>query len=282
MDESARLRLAVVASRHGGPQFAARARELGATAFTTLEHTMPGGTAESAEEEAASLAGRGIGAVILGTPEYPDALRRTRGAPSFLFYLGAPGLMTAPGIGICGSRSASEVGLRAAAACGEEATRQKLTVISGYARGVDTAAHAASLSSGGRTVIVLAEGISHFRVKRGPIASAWDPARALVISQFPPGAPWTAGNAMTRNNVIVGLSLSLLVVEAGEKGGTLAAGTKALRLNKPVLALEFAETPRGNAALIHNGAMPVHSRAELRDLLAEAARDRQGNQLSML
>jgi DNA processing protein len=281
MDGTTRLRLAVAASRHGGPGFAARARELGIAAFTTLEHTMPGSTSDSAEE-AASLASRGVGALILGTPEYPDALRRTPGAPPFLFYLGASALLSAPGIGICGSRSASEVGLRAASACGEEATRQNMTVISGYARGVDTAAHAASLRSGGSTIIVLAEGISHFRVKRGPIADAWDPARALVISQFPPGAAWTAGNAMTRNNVIVRLSLSLVVVEAGEKGGTLAAGMRALRLNKPVLALEFEDTPRGNVALIHKGAMPVHSRAELRDVVARTVRDPQGNQLSIL
>lgn len=57
---------------------------------------------------------------------------------------------------------------------------------------------------------------------------------------------------------------------------------RALRLNKPVLALEFTETPRGNIALIHKGATPVHSRAALRHALARAAQDPQGNQLSML
>jgi DNA processing protein len=282
MDESTQLRLAVAASRHGGSGFAARAREHGLDAFTALENTLPGSDLAGAEQEAASLAGGGVGAILFGTPEYPEALRRTRGAPPFVFFLGAPGLLAAPGIGICGSRDASEAGLRAAVACGEEAARQHLTVISGYARGVDTQAHAASLRSGGSTVIVLPEGISRFRVKRGPVADAWDPARALIISQFPPDAPWSAGNAMTRNNVIVGLSVALLVVEAREKGGTLAAGMRALRLNKPVLALEFVETPRGNIALMHKGATPVHSRAGLRRVLARAVRDPQGNQLSML
>ena len=122
---------------------------------------------------------------------------------------------------------------------GRVATQQGLTVVSGYARGVDTVTHVSALASGGSTVIVLPEGINHFRVKRGPVADVWSEERVLVVSQFPQGRPWSAGNAMTRNNVIIGLSLALIVVEASEKGGTLAAGTKALQLNKPVLALEF-------------------------------------------
>lgn len=64
----------------------------------------------------------------------------------------------------------------------------------------------------------LPEGISHFRVKRGPIGDAWDPTRALVVSQFSPGRPWSAGTAMARNSVIIGLSLGLIVVEADAKG----------------------------------------------------------------
>lgn len=87
---------------------------------------------------------------------------------------------------------------------------------------------------------------------------------------------------MARNNVIIGFSLAFVVVEASEKGGTLAAGTKALRLNKPVLTLEFAVNPAGNAELIRQGAVSICNRAELRRHLMELVKDPQGNQLSMI
>lgn len=282
MDEFTRLLLAVVASRHGDARLTARARELGTTAFADLLRGISHAEQELANEEASELSDRGVGAVLFGSPEYPHLLSHVRGAPSFLFYTGAADLLTAHRIGICGSRNASDEGLRAAAACGEVATRHGLTVVSGYARGVDTATHVSALSSGGSTVIVLPEGINHFRVKRGPVADVWNKGRVLVVSQFPPSRPWSAGNAMARNNVIIGLSLALVVVEASEKGGTLSAGTKALQLNKPVLALEFAMNPRGNAELIRHGAISIRNRTELRARLIEVAKNPQGNQLSMI
>jgi len=282
MDEATRLRLAVVASRHGDARLAARARKLGVAAFTYLLSEVPETELGRADDEASGLSARGIGAVLLGSPEYPYLLSRIRAAPPCLFYLGARELLTAHGIGVCGARNATDEGLRAAAACAEVATQQGLTVISGYARGVDTATHASALSSGGSTVIVLPEGIDHFRVKRGPIANAWDPKRALVVSQFSPSRPWSAGTAMTRNNVIIGLSLALVVVEASDKGGTLAAGTRGLQMNRRVFALEFAHNPRGNAELIRHGAISVQNRVELRKRLAQMADAPQGNQLSIM
>jgi DNA processing protein len=282
MDELTGLLLAVVASRHGDAHLTARARELGITAFADLLGGIPRSEQERASEEASELASRGVSAVLLGSPEYPYLLSRVRTAPPSLFYIGAADLLTAQGIGMCGSRNASDEGLRAAAACAEVATQQGLTVVSGYARGVDTATHVSALSSGGNTVVVLPEGINHFRVKRGPVADVWNEERVLVVSQFSPDRPWSAGNAMARNNVIIGLSLALVVVEASEKGGTLAAGAKALQLNKPVLALEFAENPGGNAELIRQGAISIRNRAELRIRLMEVLKNPQGNQLSMI
>jgi DNA processing protein len=282
MDEFTRLLLAVVASRHGDTHLTARARELGTTVFADLLRRISRSEQERADEEASELASRGVGALLLGSSEYPYLLSRVRTAPPFLFYMGTADLLTAQGIGMCGSRKASDEGLRAAVACGEVATQQGLTVVSGYARGVDTASHVSALSSGGSTVIVLPEGINHFRVKRGTVADVWNEERVLVVSQFSPGRPWSAGNAMARNNVIIGLSLALVVVEASEKGGTLAAGTRALRLNKPVFAIEFAVNPRGNAELIRQGAVSIRNRTELRTRLMEVAKNPQGNQLSMI
>lgn len=282
MDEFTRLRLAVAASRHGDARLTARARELGTTAFTDLLRGISRAEQERADEEASELSDRGVGAALFGSPEYPHLLSHMRAAPPFLFYTGAVDLLAAHSIGVCGSRNASDEGLRAAAGCGEVATQHGLTVVSGYARGVDTITHVSALSSGGSTIIVLPEGINHFRVKRGPVADVWNKERVLVVSQFSPSRPWSAGNAMARNNVIIGLSLALVVVEASEKGGTLSAGTKALQLNKPVLALKFATNPLGNAELIRHGAISIRNRAELRAQLIELVKNPQGNQLSMI
>lgn len=282
MDEDTRLRLAVVASRHGGTGLAARVRDRGDAAFTDLLDEIPETERRQVDDEAAELRERGVGAVLLGSPEYPHLLGRLRSAPSCLFYLGPVELLAARAIGVCGARNATDEGLRAAAACAEVAAHQGLAVVSGYARGVDTVTHSSALASGGTTVVVLPEGVSHFRVKRGAVADSWDPRRALVVSQFSPSRPWSAGNAMTRNNVIIGLSLALIVVEAGDKGGTLAAGTKALQMNRRVFALEFAQTPRGNADLVRHGAVPISSRAHLCKMLDRLADTPDGNQLSML
>jgi DNA processing protein len=200
---------------------------------------------------------------------YPTTLASLRNAPIALFTKGNSELLHAPGVGMCGSRNASPRGLSAAAGCGEEVAGQRLAIVSGYAKGVDTETHLAALRTGGSTVIVLAEGIGGFRQKRAFDEVGLDPDRVLVVSQFPPTQRWTAGAAMTRNGVIAGLGLALVVIEAGEKGGTLNAGSQALRMQRPVLALEFEsmDTPAGNQLLIRDGAMPVRSRADLRRAL---------------
>jgi DNA processing protein len=284
MDDDTKLRLAVVATRRGGASLVARVRSRGDVAFTDLLSEVPEPELGQLYDEATELRERGVGAVLLGSPEYPSLLSSLRSAPPCLFYRGPIGLLAARGIGLCGSRNATDEGLRAAAACAEVAVQQGLTVVSGYARGVDTVTHVSALASGGTTVVVLPEGINHFRVKRGPIADSWDPNRALVISQFSPNRPWSAGNAMARNNVIIGLSLALVVVEAGDKGGTLAAGTKALQVNRRVFALEFSQTPRGNVDLVRNGAVSISGRAHLLKMLdrLDSIPSSNQNQLSII
>jgi DNA processing protein len=100
-----------------------------------------------------------------------------------LFCMGDLRSLNAAAAGMCGSRQATPLGLKAARACGEEVSVRGLTVVSGYAKGVDTQTHLAALDQGGTTVIVLAEGINHFRIKR-EFAKSYDPERILVISQF--------------------------------------------------------------------------------------------------
>lgn len=196
--------------------------------------------------------------------QWPRQVNALPAAPAYLFARGNQELLRAPAVGMCGSRHATERGLDAARMCGKTVAARGWHVVSGYAKGVDTETHLAALSGGGNTVIVLAEGILHFRRKRAFDGLPFNSKTVLVLSQFPPTQRWTAGAAMTRNGLIVTLGGSLVVIEAGETGGTLNAGRQALKLGRPVFALEFSDGPRkGNQALIHDGAQALRTPRQL-------------------
>jgi DNA processing protein len=266
-----RLRLAVAASRHGGgpTRLATKVRREGSGVFDEILSNLTSDQAGGVIEEAELLIEAGVSAVLLGQDGYPDCLAQTRAAPPVLFLRGPLHLLCQPSLGVCGSRHASEEGLRAARACAEAGATHGFNVVSGYARGVDMASHTAALTHGGNTVIVLAEGIQHFRVRRGEFADAWDPTRAVVVSQFASTQPWNAGSAMARNVVIAELSKALVVVEAGATGGTLAAGLHALDRGQPVVVLQLSDAPAGNQLLEQKGAIRIHSREELERYLSD-------------
>lgn len=193
--------------------------------------------------------------LVPGQPDYPPSLSRGGKAP-VLSVLGNLALLDQPGLGFCGSRKASEKGIAVTIDCAEQAVLAGFTVISGYAAGVDFAAHRTALEHGGATILVLAEGIDRFRIRKD-LRSVWDWSRVLVISQFVPQAVWQAYRAMQRNEVIIALSRAMIVVEAGETGGTLAAGMRALELGKPLFVAEYeniSEVAPGNAKLLEKGA----------------------------
>jgi DNA processing protein len=269
MDQLMRLTCAVAATRRGArpARLVDQVRRVGVEAFTTLLDSLDRAEREAVEAEARALSRKQIAATLIGDAGYPTTLGSLTGAPPALFHTGAAGLLGAAGLGVCGSRRAGPEGMRAAGACGAVAAEQGMSVVSGYARGVDTAAHVSALEHGGSTVLVLPEGIDRFTVKP-ELARAWDVERVLVVSQFAPRQPWSAGAAMARNTVIYGMSAALVVVEAGETGGTLAAGRAALTAGRPVLALEFAEIAPGNRMLLAQGAEAIGSREELSAVVA--------------
>jgi DNA processing protein len=225
--------------------------------------------ADAVEQSVERLASQNVSALLLGDADYPAMLAASRAAPPALFVRGAHELLREPGIGTCGSRHAAEASLLAARACSETVVAHRLSLVSGYARGVDMVTHIGALAQGGTTVIVLPEGIERFRVRRGEFADVWDPSRVVVVSQFSPNQPWNAGAAMARNAVISGLSRALVVVEAGDTGGTLAAGLHALERGQPVIVLQLDGEPAGNRILLDQGAIPVRSRQELTERLTD-------------
>jgi DNA processing protein len=217
------------------------------------------------------LAERGVRLLLLGDEDYPDQLSSIKSPPPFLYYWGNLDLAKERGIGMCGSRNASDRGLEAARVCGEEVAKLGWHVVSGYAKGVDTETHLAALAAGAGTVIVLAEGILNFRRKRVFARVPFDEERVLVLSQFRPEQRWSVGGAMTRNGLISALGDALLVIEAGEGGGTLDAGTRALQAGQQVFTLQFSEsaTPVGNRRLLEQGARALSGRRALAKQLSD-------------
>lgn len=173
-------------------------------------------------------------------------------------------LLEQKSLGFCGSRRASDKALRIARNCAHKAAEKDVIAVSGNAAGVDSAIHAQALQSGGSTIIVLPEGIEHFRIKSA-LRDIWDWQRVLVISQFPPKAPWKSYQAMARNKLIIALSQALIVIEAREKGGTLNAGMTALKNKKDLYVIEYdsdRETSKGNQILLSNGGNKIKKSRE--------------------
>lgn len=198
--------------------------------------------------------------LIPGTASYPEAVSAVwRDKAMALHVIGNEDLLKISGIGFCGSRKSSEKGLAAAFDCADQASSMGFAVISGNAAGVDCVAHRTALEAGGKTILVLPEGIEHFRVRR-EFQPVWDWERVLVVSQFEPSVPWQSYRAMERNNLIIALSLAMVVIEAGAKGGTLHAGISTLNAKKPLFVATYenmeVDAP-GNALLIERGGIAL-------------------------
>ncbi len=194
---------------------------------------------------------------------------RVLSSTSELWAQGDVGMLEQPAVGICGSRDASEAGIRYAMEFGRIAAEAGFAVVTGYARGVDSAAHLGALEAGGRTIAVLPEGIQHFHLRK-ELKTLATVDNLLAVSGFRPDAPWTTWNAMNRNKLIVALSSALFVIEAGEKGGTLDAGLECLRQKKPLYVLEYrdgASQPTGNHILLSKKGVAIRTRRELKDFL---------------
>lgn len=167
--------------------------------------------------------------VDLSAAEWPERLRALGGSVDLH---GSADLLTVAGVGLCGSRDASADGIALARAAGVAAAELGAPLVSGYARGVDTAGHVAALAAGGSTIAVLPEGIERFQLRAEYRELGSDLDGLTVVSPFDREAGWSVQRAMGRNGLICALSAVLVVVEPGESGGTIAAAREALRASR--------------------------------------------------
>lgn len=211
--------------------------------------------------------------LTIGTEAYPKSITSTLGdtTPPVLFAAGNLSLLDKKAVGFCGSRKASEESCRLVGQCASLFAQQGYNIVSGYAFGVDLAAHQAALRDGGVTTFVLATGVLHFSAKN-TISDLLNDDNFLVISEFSPRLPWTVHNAMQRNRTIIALSQVMILAEAGAQGGTFEAGKAALQLQKPLYVLDSLESenlPEGSRLLLQRGANALRSNRDGKPDLGE-------------
>ena len=211
-----------------------------------------------AATEQATLAQRfGARLVLLPDADYPVLLRPIDLPPPFLLVRGDLLREDALGVAIVGSRRGSSYGLRVAERLAADLGGRGVTVVSGLARGIDTAAHRGALDVGGRTIAVLGSGVDVlYPPENGRLAR--EVARAgAVVSQFPMGTPPLPHHFPARNRLIAGLTLGTVVVEAAERSGALITARLAGELGREVYAVPgnvSAEGSQGTNGLIRDGA----------------------------
>ncbi len=223
-----------------------------------------------AEAEAEIAEARRVGAhlVALGEPDYPNPLAHAEGSPPLLYVAGQTATLSRPMIAIVGARNCSAAGARIVQNLASDLGAAGLVVISGLARGIDTAAHRASLDSG--TVAVLAGG--HGRVYPPENDELFNQicSAGAVVSEMPPDWVPRGKDFPRRNRIISGASCGVIVVEAATRSGSLITARFALEQGREVFAVPGSPLdPRaeGTNRLIRQGATLVSSAEDILEVL---------------
>ncbi|EYD77840.1 Rossmann fold protein nucleotide-binding protein Smf possibly involved in DNA uptake [Rubellimicrobium mesophilum DSM 19309] len=216
-------------------------------------------------------AGTTLGARLLlrGDPAYPALLDLLPDAPPLLWALGDAGLLARPMVALVGARNASSLGLRMTRMLAEGLGQAGMVVVSGLARGIDTAAHKAALPTG--TVAVMAGGVDHIYPPENEVLAEEIAAKGLRLSEHPIGMEPQARHFPARNRIVSGLCHGVVVVEAAERSGTLITARSAADQGREVLAVPgHPMDPRaaGCNLLLRDGATLVRSPEDILEALA--------------
>ena len=220
-----------------------------------------------AEREAATVARLGARLLFLDDPAYPPLLAELDNAPPALIVRGDLGLLGRPTVAIVGARNASAAACRFARQLGRELADAGATVVSGLARGIDTAAHVGSLPA---TVAVIAGGIDVVFPPENAALQERVAIEGLLVAEQPPGTVPRARHFPYRNRIIAGLAQGTVVVEAAPKSGSLITARLAGEAGREVMAVPGSPLdPRAQGCnlLIREGATLVQNAADVLELL---------------
>ncbi len=215
-----------------------------------------------------------VSRLIPSDPSYP-ALLASIPTPPELDVRGALEPGDALAIAIVGSRQATAYGIEVAGMLAADLAARGVTIVSGLARGIDTAAHRGALEAGGRTLAVLGHGIAHVYPPENRALAEAIAARGALLSQFPRTIGALAYHFPLRNRTLAGLVLGVVVVEAAERSGALITAGLAGDLGREVFAVPgriTSATSRGTNALIRDGARLVGHWSDIAAELGESWR----------
>ena len=203
--------------------------------------------------------------VTAGDAAFPARLASIPSPPGHVWIRGRAASLPAPqarAIAVVGSRAASRDGLDLARCVADGLARAGVVVVSGLARGIDGAAHQATVEAGGSTIAVLGSGLDRLYPREHEELASRIAGSGAIVSEYPPNTPPRPGLFPRRNRIIAGLADAVVVVEAPEKSGALITATAALDQGKDVLVLPgrvAGGRNRGGHLLIRDGAKLVES-----------------------
>ena len=190
--------------------------------------------------------------------EYPAALSEISDPPFVLYAAGRLERLKGPAVAIVGSRAATRYGRDVAARLARDLAAAGVTIVSGFARGVDHAAHEAALSEPGGTIAVLGCGLDVDYPREHSLLKDEMRIRGLLLSEYPPGSDPRAEHFPVRNRIIAGLSAGVVVVEASRRSGSLITARLANESGRDVFAVPgsvFSQTSIGAHELLRDGAI---------------------------
>ena len=210
--------------------------------------------------EIESLNKQGIDVITLNDEFYPNSLKNLlkKNAPTLMYTKGNKALLNEQIAAIVGSRDVSEKGILFTQNIAKRCVKKNLVISSGYARGVDKIALETALKCNGKSIAVIPQGIMTFKSDLKKLYVPIIEGKVLVMSIFPPNAPWTVGRAMERNKYIYSLAESIYVAETGSEGGTWSGAIEGLKAKQDVY-VRYAEHEEkcANNKLIALGAKPL-------------------------
>lgn len=211
--------------------------------------------------------------LTLADADYPQSLLQIPDPPVLLYATGEPALLRLPALAIVGARSATPQGIANAEAFARCLGEAGLTIISGLALGIDTAAHRGALAGGAPTVAVVGTGADRVYPARNRELAHAIAAQGVILSEFPLGTPPLPHNFPKRNRLIAGLSRGVLIVEAAVGSGSLITARLAAECGREVFAIPgsiHSPLARGCHRLIREGAKLVETAQDVIEELAGA------------
>ena len=255
--------------------------------FTTLEHAWKASTGElkragldskaadtivnlrpriSPDAEMENLKRYKVKVLTCDSPAYPQRLKEIYDYPPVLYVRGNLTTEDECCLAVVGTRRATVYGRQVAEEIVSDLARNKVTIISGLAKGIDSAAHRAALEADGRTIAVFACGLDILYPADNAKLARDIMKRGALISEHPLGTRPKADNFPRRNRIMSGLSLGVLVVEAGESSGALITANQALEQNRDVFAIPgsiLSPASKGTNRLIQEGAKLVRGHVDI-------------------